>query len=326
MEQILERRRSGCIIGPMHSDAGRYRLGPFLIGSEIPIPELSLLDVTDPGEPNAWIRLGNAPEKIDNVVANESRWWASETEYLQRVPHVARFLVRNGREIIVEPCPEAPPADIRAYLLAPIFGQLCFQSGRYALHASSVRVDDGVVAFLGNSGDGKSTLAAHLERHGFSIISDDTCLLETSTGSASEIRVIPVAPALKLWPSALQHLGASAAGLPRVWSQEEKFRMRIRELNERLPLRKIIFLEWEEDLAAKPVMEPVGGIASISRLLRFMHFEYLMKPTGRQAECFQLCGELLRQAKTYVLRRPKNFERMGEVIETLEQQLRGDSD
>lgn len=310
----------------MRSDEGRYRLGPFLIGSEIPIPELTPLEPDAPGEPNAWIRIGQVPERIDNVVANETRWWASTSEYLQRVPQVGAFHVRDGREILVEPAPGALLGDIRAYLLAPIFGQLCFQSGRHALHGSSVRVNDGVVAFLGHSGDGKSTLAAYLERRGFPTISDDTCLLDSSPGTGSDIRVIPVAPALKLWPSALQHLGASPAGLPRVWSQEEKFRMRIREPEDRLPLRKIIFLEWDEDCAAMPVIQPVGGIASISRLLRFMHFEYLMKATGRQSECFQLCGELLRQARTYVLRRPKDFNRMAQTIEMLEGELRGQSD
>lgn len=303
----------------MDSDVGRYRLGPFLVGSEILIPELTKLEAHVPGEPDAWIRLGRAPERIENVVANETRWWASTSEYLQQVPKVATFHVKDGREILVEPAPGSLPGDIRAYLLAPIFGQLCFQSGKYALHASSVKVNQTVVAFLGNSGDGKSTLAADLERRGFPTVSDDTCLLDTSFGSG--FRVIPVAPALKLWPSALDHLGASTVGLAKVWSQEEKFRMRIREVQERLPLGEVIFLEWDPDPKAPPVLEPVKGVEAMSRLLRFMHFEYLMKPTGRQAECFRLCGELLRQARAFVLRRPKDFDRMGDVIGILEQHL-----
>src|SRR5438309_2567636 len=89
-----------------------YRLGPFRISSEISFPELTPED----GEPNVWIRLGTAPEKIENVIANETMWWASETEYLQRVPKVATFHVSHGRTIVVEPAPDSLPGDIRAYL------------------------------------------------------------------------------------------------------------------------------------------------------------------------------------------------------------------
>jgi hypothetical protein len=298
----------------MGSEFHRYRLGPFVLASEIPLPELTALPAEDAAPPNAWIRLGNAPHAIPGVVANETRWWASATEYLQRVPDVATFHVHDGCEIVVEPAPGSLAGDIRAYLLAPIFSQLCFQTGRYALHASSVRIGDGVVAFLGDSGAGKSTLAAGLERRGHSIISDDMCLLETGL----PLRVIPVAPALKLWPSALRHLGTTADGLPHVWSKEEKFRMRITEPKDRLPLRAVVFLEWADDMASAVRFEPLYGATALARLLGMIHFEYLVKPTGRRAECFRLCGEVLRQAEAFVLRRPRDFLRMDETTASVE--------
>ena len=139
----------------MSGGVGKYRLGPFLLASEIPLPELDPIQFDAP--PDASIRLGAVPESIEDVVANESRWWASREEYLLRVPEVATFLVRRGREVIVQPVAEAIPADVRAYLLSPIFSVLCYQCGMYSLHASAVRVGDGVVAFLGDSGAGKST-------------------------------------------------------------------------------------------------------------------------------------------------------------------------
>ncbi|MDP9038416.1 MAG: hypothetical protein M3O02_03960 [Acidobacteriota bacterium] len=298
-----------------------YGLGPFLIASEVAFPELSAQGVAGAAlgrEPDVRVRLGRAPETIEGVVANETRWWASRTEYLQRVPRVATFYVRDGREVVVDPAPGAPPEDIRAYLLAPIFSQLCFQAGRYALHASSVRVGSGVAAFAGDSGAGKSTVAAYLTRGGGAAVSDDLCLLETET---AEVRVIPVAPALKLWPSALRVLGAPIEGLPRVWSQEEKFRLPMSATEERLPLREVVFLEWNDDGEAGVAIDPVGGVEATTRLLRLMHFEYLMKPTGRQAECFRLCGRLLGQVRTSVLRRPKDFGQMDRVMERLAEYL-----
>jgi hypothetical protein len=309
----------------MRPHVGKYRLGPFLLASEIPIPELN---VQQTGDPNAFIRLGKVPERLDNVVANESRWWASRDEYLQRVPGVASFHVSHGREVVVEPAPDALPADIRAYLLAPIFSALCYQAGMYSLHASSVRVEDGVVAFLGNSGAGKSTLAAYLERRGYPVVSDDICLLDPHSadvaGEAGGTLVVPVAPALKLWRSALEQLGAAPEELPRVFSGDDKYRMKTRqpgEIAERLPLREVLFLEWAEDPEAPAAFTPVEGVHAITRLMEFTHYDYLMKPTGRQTGNFLLCGRILSQVRVFAFCRPRNFARIDGVLDALEQHL-----
>jgi len=309
----------------MPSGVGKYRLGPFLLATEIPIPELKALPA---GDPDVFIRLGKVPERLDNVVANETRWWASRDEYLLRVPGVASFLARHGREVIVEPAPDALAADIRAYLLSPIFSALCYQAGMYSLHASSVRVGDGVVAFLGNSGAGKSTLAAYLERRGYPVISDDICLLDPRAmerdPAAGKTVVVPVAPALKLWRSALEQLGASPEQLPRVFSRDDKYRVEIAhpgELGERLPLREVLFLEWAADPEAPVEFIPEMGVRAITRLMEFTHYDYLMKPTGRQAENFQLCGRILSQVRAFGFRRPRNFAHIDRVIDALEAHL-----
>jgi hypothetical protein len=300
----------------MRSGVGKYRLGPFLLESEIAIPELKLQET---GAPDAFIRLGKVPEKLENVVANESRWWATRDEYLLRVPGVASFYVSHGRDVVVEPAPDALPGDIRAYLLAPIFSTLCYQAGMYSLHASSVRVGDGVAAFLGHSGAGKSTLAAYLERRGYPVVSDDICLLDPrAEKSGGEAVVVPVAPALKLWRSALEQLGAKPEELPRVFSRDDKYRMKIGEIEDRLPLREVFFLEWAEDSEAPPELIAVEGVHAITKLMEFTHYDYLMKPTGRQADNFQLGGRILSQVRAFRFRRPRNFARIDGVIDALD--------
>ena len=147
----------------MNSAALKYRLGSFLLLSEISLPELEAeplaadsaagLDASDTEAVS--IRIGPVPERIEGIVANESRWWASRTEYLQRIPGVANFLVRNGREILVEPAANASAEEIRAYLLSPIFSALCHQAGMYSLHASAVRVGNGVVVIGAPNADGQ---------------------------------------------------------------------------------------------------------------------------------------------------------------------------
>jgi hypothetical protein len=280
------------------------------------------------------IRLGPVPERIANVVANESRWWASRDEYLLRVPGVANFLVRHGREVLVQPAPGALPADIRAYLLSPIFSTLCHQAGMYSLHASAVRAGAGVVAFLGDSGAGKSTLAAGLAQRGYAVIADDICLLDPRTSDSGPVLVIPVAPALKLWRSALDHLGTSPESLPRVFSRDDKYRAPLPQPSgpvPRLPLREVLFLEWanasstEEDSLSQsvtqPTFTPVEGVHAVARLMEFTHYDYLMKPTGRQTGNFLLCGQVLAHARAFTLRRPRSFAHLDRTLDALELHL-----
>jgi hypothetical protein len=311
----------------MSAGVGKYRLGPFLLASEIPLPELHLLEA-DPAPADVSVRLGTAPERIENVVANESRWWASREEYLLRVPEVATFLVRRGREVIVQPAPESLPADIRAYLLSPIFSVLCYQSGMYSLHASAVRVGDGVVAFMGDSGAGKSTLAACLRQRGYTVVSDDSCLLDTRqadlSAEAGPALVVPVAPALKLWRSAAEQLGVSPADHPRVFSRDDKYRLKLpqaEELDLRLPLREVLFLEWADEPDLQTTFTPVEGAHAITRLMEATHFDHMMKAAGRLTANFLLCGRILAHARAFTFRRPRNFAHIDRVIDALEEHL-----
>jgi hypothetical protein len=299
----------------MSSGVGKYRLGPFLFASDLLLPELTPLEST--AVANASIRYGAVPERIQDVVANETQWWASHAEYLQRVPGVANFLAQNGRDILVEPAPGASPEDVRAYLLSPIFGALCHQAGMFALHASSVRVGDGVAAFLGHSGCGKSTLAACLERRGYSVVSDDSCLLDP-VSSPGTVLVVPVAPALKLWRSAAEQLGISPEGLPRVFSRDDKYRVKVAEIDDRLPLREIFFLEWMRPDAPTGFTE-VTGVRAIAKLMEFTIFHHLMKPTSRQAESFALAGRVLSQARAFTFTRPRDFAQIDSVVDAVEE-------
>jgi len=179
-----------------------------------------------------------------------------------------------------------------------------------------VRVGDGVVAFLGDSGAGKSTLAAYLERRGYAVVSDDICLLD------SRLAVVPVAPALKLWRSALEQMGEDAEEMPRVFSGEAKFRVATRragESGDRLPLREVVFLEWGDeggDFAGD--FTSVEGVDAVARLMQFSHYDYLAKAMGRQRASFLRCGQILAQVRANVFRRPRDFGRIDRVVDALE--------
>lgn len=98
--------------------------------------------------------------------------------------------------------------------------------GVTVLHASAVARGDRVVAFLGPSGVGKSTLCAELVGAGWGFVADDGLALEEDERGAW--RCLPGPPWLRLWPSALEgRLGIPAAELPRVHETLEKRRLAV---------------------------------------------------------------------------------------------------
>jgi hypothetical protein len=64
-------------------------------------------------------------------------------------------------------------------------------------------------------------------------------------------------------------------------------------------------------------------VVAITRLMEFTHYDYLMKPTGRQTGNFLQCGRILSQVRAFTLRRPRDFGRIDAVIESLERHFSG---
>ena len=83
--------------------------------------------------------------------------------------------------------------------------------GKLVLHASAVEVDGEGIVFVGESGRGKSTLAASFATGGYRFMTDDGLVIEEE---AAGYLVLPSHPSIRLWEDsqeALIHPAAPAA-------------------------------------------------------------------------------------------------------------------
>src|SRR5438874_2667027 len=124
----------------------RYSGYGFAIDSELEFPELPPGD----GEPDVVIRLGTVPRIACRPTLDEE--FAFNTL-------AGAFHIRGGREIIVDPLPDAAPGALSLVLLGKIMAFLLRQRGWLPLHASVVVVNERAILFLAPSGGGKSTTA-----------------------------------------------------------------------------------------------------------------------------------------------------------------------
>ena len=304
--------------------AGVYLLGEITLFSEIVLPELPLIQHERATPHPVTIRLGDVPHDLPGAVEVDPDCFATPSQYFLRIDGTARYLVTNGREIVVSPEADANPLDVRAWLLGNIFVALCHQRGLLPLHACAVSSEpvngrQGVAAFLAHAGQGKSSLAAHLAQRGLRVLADDVCLIDPTP--ADEILVTPSTPWLKLWRNSLQNLGRQAEGLERVLSEHDKYRLPLEVAWKREPIRKLVFLESNEESSSAIRMEEVPRVKAVPLLMNLTHQAYVLEATGQLQETFLRCSRVLSQARAYRLIRPWGLDHMQSTADLVEKFL-----
>lgn len=148
------------------------------------------------------------PEKISSMfwvqvsgfIGNENcnlEVYLSHPGILLRVEGGSDFHISpDGREI-TRPGREGQPLEglDREIFLGPALVLARSMRENWCLHASAARFRDTSIAFLGESGYGKSTLAGHLGRSGWVRVADDILPV---TGDADRVLAWPHFPQLKL--------------------------------------------------------------------------------------------------------------------------------
>ncbi len=294
-----------------------YRIGPLLYVTELLLPELPEA-VPGPGERPVQIRLGKAPATLSAPLATAESYEANDTEFLLRLPDVATYYARDGIEIVVDREEAAAELDVRSYLLGSLFAILCHQRGLLPLHGSAIATPRGAVAFLGTSGAGKSSIAAFLSQRGHRILADDICLVDPA--APRDQRVLPVAPWLKLWSATLDAMGESSRGLPRVFSDDEKYRFELNQHEAPAPLAELILLERAEN-QTEASFERLTPVHALHAVLDLTYQSWLVRAMGRTEQYFLRCGEALDGVRVTRMRRPWSFDAMETTLAALEAHL-----
>ncbi len=189
---------------------------------------------------DASIGFGKVPEHLPEVRGSGVLFEAAVNDFLFKFKGIGRYRVQNGRRIIIQPEGEALPAEIRLVLLGSGIGALLHQRGMMAIHGSAITDGKQTAIVSGQSGVGKSTLAAGLHELGYSVIADDISVI--GLNGKQQFIVEHGIPHLKLWKDVLAHLN-QADDLAKVRPQLDKYRKPIPVLEEEAPrLSKIVIL------------------------------------------------------------------------------------
>ena len=169
-----------------------YAIFNIALDCDIPLPELPEVETADviikvkagpngaaiPEQP-IWLHHWNEPNgRISISCAKQG------ASYLLRFPELVDFIISQSCELIKYfPRPSLATETIRHLLLDQVIPRALSQQGNIVLHASAVEIKKDVsIAFIGESGHGKSTIASSLHKNGAKLITDDCLLLAEQDG------------------------------------------------------------------------------------------------------------------------------------------------
>lgn len=190
------------------------------------LPELIPVQNSDV---DVTIASGKVPEHLPEARGSGILFEACSDDFLFKFPGIGRFRVQNGSRITVQAEKNAFSEEIRLVLLGSSIGALLHQRGMLVFHGSAISDGKQTTIFTGQSGVGKSTLAAGLLELGFSVIADDISVIGQNV--EQDFVVERGIPLLKLWKDTLVQLN-KADDLSKVRPQLEKFWLPIPELKE----------------------------------------------------------------------------------------------
>ena len=294
--------------GPSSTGAEGWQIFGLAVDSFLPLPELRHSSAA----PEIQIRRGTISSPPPESAQPEPWTRVGDDEILLRWRELGTFLVRNGREIIVDPVPGAEPAALRLFLLGPVLALLLHQRGLLLLHASAIARRGGAVAFAGRSGAGKSTLAAALHARGHRFVSDDIVAIDAST---APVTVRPAFPQVKLWPESAAALGSVVSELPKLRPEIDKRALRVGRgfRATPLPLRRLYVL----DRGNSPSIEPLSRAETLIELLRHSYAPRLLHATAGRAR-FVALGKLAAELPAARLRCPPALTELPAIAELVE--------
>ena len=296
-----------------------YRAYGLNIASDIPLPELPSID----GAPDIHIRLDETIEPPPNLGSDWIYAYEKPCTALIHWRDVGFFVIQDGTTIQVRPSVGVASVTLQNYTIAGALNMLLFQRDYFLLHASVVSMNGVAVAFVGESGWGKSTLAAYFHSQGFALIADDTLVVDISSNDRPLVQ--PAFPQFKLWPKTLDSMGISLDNLPRVVSGYEKRAVSVDNSfsYERLPLGAIYLLDTVS--YPDPEIHPITVKEAFIELLKFSypgHLSYLhnfdlLKESGKAAEYFKNSEKLASIVPIKRLRRRLDITEMPETMELI---------
>ena len=304
----------------MSGSAQLYGAYGLRLRSALALPFNRLPGAEAPAAADVTVRLGAVPRKLPPATAGpftrRAFWEAQRDAFLMHYDGVARYLVADGRDVLVEPwggCDD----DIAAVLANTPLTALLQQRGVATLHAAAVRTPAGAALLLGRSGDGKSSLAAALVERGHALVADDVAAVVLNGARAT---VLPGCATLRLWKHTLDRMRVAHRARSRVRGTLEKFWVPApRVCDEPLPVSAAFVLTSHNRPDIR--VESLPPSAAFRMLTAHAHRRRVMDAMGQRPAHFRAATAIARDVPVTRVTRPVHPFLLDELADRVEARM-----
>jgi hypothetical protein len=236
----------------------------------------------------------------------------TESGYLLRFPGLADYLVSAaGDQVVCHPAPGVSEETTRHLYLNQVLPLALSRLGKLVFHASAVDLGGEALVFAGESGRGKSTLAASFATSGYPFLTDDGLLMEEIDGG---YQVLPSHPSIRLWEDsqeALVHPETPTAD-PVPFTSKTRFLAGgdIPHCAEPRRLRHVYFLG--EGASPRVAIAPMSASEALIELVKHSFLLDIQAPEFIAAH-FDRLSRLVAHRIYFRIDYPRRFEQLGDV-------------
>lgn len=294
-----------------------YRVFGWNVSSEIELKELwegdghAAIDVI--------IRKADLPELLEGAVKKGIGFQIKPKHYFLTIDKVAKFHVIDGKEILVDIHPEAQLKDVKVFLYASVFGGLCHLRHTLPLHAGAIMHKGEAYLFTGNTGAGKSTTVAALQKRGYAVLTDD--LAPVKFNASNQATISQGISRIKLWGDALDRIAIPYLPEDQIRDEIKKFHTAV---NQKLDdkdffVKKIFILEphGKEEL----VCTELKGKEKIVEVMKHTFRTQLIEGFGLKQNHFEKSAHLINQIRIFKIRQPRKVNKLEELTDLIEKHL-----
>jgi hypothetical protein len=312
------------------SNANLYAYFDYRIQSEIPLTELAGIQQQPTSADISFHLTENAFESEQNLLW--SHHWRTPAETISisfaqdrdsiylKFRDAACFAIRNhGRLIVCHPSPSTPHTIIRHLLLDQVLPRVFAHFYEHCIfHASFVSKEQQGIAFVGNSGWGKSTLATAFQKTGYTILTDDCFWLDVDkhhvSGTASYCGT-------RLMPDSLEYAGVKLpTRLTPTHGSKNKLRVQgTAVVPHRTTLQAIFILEPPEESITEEttVITRAHGMKTIQGLLQNSYCLDVQDQHWHKHHFQRISLLTASGLPIYSLRYPRNFSMLPDVVNSI---------
>jgi aryl sulfotransferase len=260
------------------------------------------------------VRIGHVPESIEGAV--RATRFVSTTLNKTRVRFSPERLlyVEDGRIATLQWGEDTD--DVSWVIQGWAVAIAMYQRGEFSLHASTVAIDDRVIAIAGRSGAGKSTTCMALRNRGHQLLVDDTTLLRFEPGG---VFTTPYSRNVHLLPDSAEALGLDFEELPRLAGGRTKasFTPDAPPLEPRR-IDRIVVLNPAEDCSEPSIVE-LHGMHRLSALRSHISRNLIASFILGEEKLFRLLTDLGDAVPVFELSRPKDGWSLDDVVRLIEE-------